>query len=70
MPDNGGGLGLRQSEQQACGLIIGNRLGSGKGYIPGNQAPFKMGKCILVGIRGQRSVPGYRRVVHQFSDTG
>ncbi len=58
MPDACGGLGPRQSEEQGRGLFIGSRLRSGLGYAPGNQAPFKMSKCILVGMGGQCPFPG------------
>ena len=54
-----GGLGPRQTEQQVRSLFIGSRLRSGQGYVPGNQAPFKMSKRIFVGVGGQRSLSSH-----------
>ena len=40
-----GGLSPRQSEQKVRGLFIGRSLRTGQGYVPGDQAPFKMSLC-------------------------
>lgn len=54
MPFYCGGLRLRQTEQKGRSLCIGSRLLSGQCYVSGGLAPFKMGDCLVPGIRGQR----------------
>ncbi len=69
MPNACGGPGPRPPEQQARGLFIGSRLRSGQGYAPRNQAPFKMSKCVLLGIGGQRPVSRQQGVADQLLAT-
>ena len=56
--DAGGENRPRQSEKKGRSLFIGSRLRPEQGYVPGNQARFKMSKGIFVGVGSQRPFSG------------